>query len=242
MVRALISGPCLDGPGTSEDQWRSWSPLRHLARWVPQRPASGKAVVVAPHPDDEVLGAGGTLALLAAAGADVVLVAVTDGEASHPGHEDELRRVRPEESIRAAECLGMSPHTTYRLAHPDGRIDESRLVTELAQTVGVGDLVLAPWSSDGHPDHDRTGRAALTAARRCGAASLAYLVWAWHWATPGDDVPWAQARRVDLPPEIESRKRQATGCFATQITGPGPVLPVAVLERLNRPFEVFLRP
>lgn len=234
--------PSLDGPGTAEAEWRSWAPLRHLTRWVPQRPASGRTVVVAPHPDDEILGPGGTLALMAAAGTDITVVAVTDGEASHPGRQADLRRIRPAESARAAGCLGIAARPPVRLAHPDGGIDEARLVTELSLAVGAGDLVLAPWSFDGHPDHDRTGRAALVAAQRCGAVALAYLVWAWHWAVPGQDLPWERACRVDLRPEIERRKREAARCFATQINGPDPVLPVAVLERLTRPYEVFLRP
>jgi LmbE family N-acetylglucosaminyl deacetylase len=198
--------------------------------------------VVAPHPDDEVLGPGGTLALLAEAGADIVHVAVTDGEASHPGCEDLLRRMRPRESALAAVRLGAVPSTVHRLSHPDGHIEQTRLTTELTRVINVGDLVIAPWSCDGHPDHDRTGVAALTAARRRGADAIAYLVWTWHWATPATKLPWNRACRVDLEPELARRKRRATDCFTTQIAGPKPILPVAVLDRLTRPFEVFLRP
>jgi GlcNAc-PI de-N-acetylase len=44
------------------------------------------AVIVAAHPDDEVLGAGGLISVLAASRARLRLVAVTDGEHSHLGH------------------------------------------------------------------------------------------------------------------------------------------------------------
>jgi LmbE family N-acetylglucosaminyl deacetylase len=213
-----------------------------MTRWSPQRPTSGRAVVIAPHPDDEVLGPGGTLAMLAEAGADIVHVAVTDGEASHPGYEELLRRMRPRESARAAVQLGAVPSTVHRLNHADGRIEPTRLATELTRVIRMGDLVLAPWSRDGHPDHDRTGVAALMAAHRRGADVLAYLVWTWHWATPDTNVPWNRACRVDLEPEVARRKRRATDCFTTQITGPNPILPVTVLDRLTRPFEVFLLP
>ena len=78
----------IDAPGTAEAAWRAWPALRLLpmadsASWT-------SAVVVAAHPDDEILGAGGTIALLARAGARLRLVAVTDGEASHPGTEIQL--------------------------------------------------------------------------------------------------------------------------------------------------------
>ena len=48
------------------------------------------------------------------------------------------------------------------------------------------DLVLAPWAHDAHPDHEALGRAARTAAALAGVPLLAFPVWAWQWAVPGD--------------------------------------------------------
>ena len=73
----------IDRPGTAEQSWESWLDLRHLPAADPL--AWPSVAVVAAHPDDEVLGVGGTMAMLAAAGARLRLIAVTDGEASHPG-------------------------------------------------------------------------------------------------------------------------------------------------------------
>ena len=73
----------IDRPGTAEEAWDEWAGLQHLPAADPLDWPS--VVIVAAHPDDEVLGAGGTMAMLAAAGARLRLVAVTDGEASHPG-------------------------------------------------------------------------------------------------------------------------------------------------------------
>ena len=69
-------------PGTNERTWlgaRQLAALRPLHQWRPRR-----LVVVAPHPDDEVLGAGGLLQYMGRVGVEMVVVAVTDGEASHP--------------------------------------------------------------------------------------------------------------------------------------------------------------
>ncbi|MGH3155302.1 MAG: PIG-L deacetylase family protein, partial [Streptosporangiaceae bacterium] len=73
----------IDAPGTAEAAWSRWPMLGR----VPTLDVTGWAsvVIVAAHPDDEVLGPGGIIATLAAAGASVRVVAVTDGEASH-GH------------------------------------------------------------------------------------------------------------------------------------------------------------
>ncbi len=200
-------------------------------------------MVVAPHPDDEILGVGGTSALLFTAGIDIVLVAVTDGENSHPGRGAELRRRRPLESTAAAACLGLAPAATFRLGHLDGDIDESRLQAQLTHLVRPGDLILAPWDHDGHPDHDRVGRAAHAVASRRHAELLSYLVWAWHWASPDSrDLPWGHAVRVELGPDLARRKRRAARCFTTQLAGPDPILPPPVLERLTRSYEVLLVP
>ena len=79
----LIEPHPIDAPGTAESEWRSWRRLHEL----PVLEVGGwpSVAVVAAHPDDEVLGVGGLLAMTAAAGAPIRLVAVTDGEASHPG-------------------------------------------------------------------------------------------------------------------------------------------------------------
>jgi LmbE family N-acetylglucosaminyl deacetylase len=233
----------LDGPGTSEADWQNCAPLHRLRPWVRPTPATGRCLIVAPHPDDETLGVGGTSSLLFAAGINLVLLAVTDGENSHPGRRAELRRRRPVEVAAAAARLGIAPVRTVRLGHPDGSIAEPRLRTQLARLMRPGDLVLAPWDRDGHPDHNRVGRAARVVADQRQAQLLCYLVWAWHWASPdGADLPWDRSARVELGPALTRRKRQAVRCFATQLTGADPILPAAIIERLTRPYEVLLGP
>ncbi len=197
---------------------------------------------MAPHPDDEILGSGGASALLNAGGVEIVCVAVTDGENSHPDRQAELRLRRSLESLAASACLGLSPMRRLRLCHPDGHVTQARLQADLEELFRPGDLVLAPWPHDGHPDHDRSGSAAQVAANRRQATLFYYLVWAWHWASPELDLPWDKAARLDLDPELTRKKRAAVGCFTTQLTGPDPILPPAALERLTRPYEILLEP
>jgi len=106
---------------------------------------------------------------------------------------------------------------------------------------------LAPWGSDGHPDHDACGRVATEVAEVRGVRVLSYLVWAWHWADPaGDDLPWTRCRRFDLDQPCVDRKRWAIQAFRSQLRPHGPdavgdpVLPPAVLTRLQRRVEVFV--
>jgi LmbE family N-acetylglucosaminyl deacetylase len=239
MELLITSQPSLDGEGTPESTWLSWRGFSEVPGWDPVPASSGRVIVVAPHPDDEILGAGGTVARLVRRGAEHVAVAVTDGEASHPMRAPELRRTRPIESNAAASRLGISPATAYRLGQPDGGVDAVLLARTLKDLIGPGDLVLAPWEGDGHPDHAQVALGTQAACSSRGATLLSYLVWAWHWAQP-DQLPWRQARRVDLEPDLVRAKREAVQCFRTQLDGGDPILTPEMLARLTRCFEILL--
>jgi LmbE family N-acetylglucosaminyl deacetylase len=212
-------------------------------------PRGGDLLVVAPHPDDEVLGVGGILASFPRAR----LVAVTDGEGSHApsvvGAADLAVR-RSLERSRALEALGLPGLSVARLAQPDGEVDCDLLANQLTPLLRAGDTCLATWRHDGHPDHEAVGRAAAEACRRVGARLWEYPIWMWHWAGPDDDrVPWQRARRFPLTPVLAARKATAIAQFDSQIAplsadpSGEPVLGPNVLARFHRPDEVvFVQP
>nr|WP_276611001.1 PIG-L family deacetylase [Kineococcus siccus] len=209
-------------------------------------------LVVAAHPDDETLGAGGLLAVAAAAGARVDVVVATDGEHSHPGSPthspDDLARRRAAEVERAVR--GLAPAARLHLLHlGDGALAGAveRLAAHLRPLVGEDTLVLAPWAGDRHPDHEAAARAAADAAAGTSARVWAYPVWAWHWARPGGpEVPWAMAVRLDLPADALRRKASAMAEHTTQTRALSPaagdeaLLLPGVLDHFTRDNEVFL--
>jgi len=229
----------IDRPGTSEDAWESWLELGHLPAAYPLAWAS--AVVVAAHPDDEILGVGGTMAILAAAGARLRLIAVTDGEGSHPAADPAvIGSARTAESAAALEALGARGVEVIRLRFPDTGLGarEDELSAVLREQCAGFDVCLAPWEADAHADHEAAGRAARRAARHAGPNVLTYPIWMWHWAKPGDArVPWDRARRVALSAELATRKQAAIQAFTSQLTdrGPatGPVLPAGVMAHFT---------
>ena len=80
-----------------------------------------RVLVLAAHPDDEVLGMGGTIALHAARGDEMRIVCVTDGSSTqYPGDTD-LRERKSDEAKRAAAELGVEDYV--HLALPDMRLD-----------------------------------------------------------------------------------------------------------------------
>ena len=74
------------GPGTSLAQWQASRALQAVPTITAQLllPHDGRLVVVAPHPDDEVLMCGGLLSRFAGQEEQLLQVSVTDGEGSHP--------------------------------------------------------------------------------------------------------------------------------------------------------------
>ncbi|NIZ92062.1 PIG-L family deacetylase [Kineococcus rubinsiae] len=249
---AALDGPAFthDGPGTAEASWLAWPGLRDL-------PAAGASSVthlllVAAHPDDETLGAGGLLATAAAAGARVDVVVATDGEGSHPASTThtgaELAGVRADEVERAVHLL--APQAALHLLHlGDGALTEhvDALTAHLRTLVGPGSLVVAPWAGDRHPDHEAAAHAAAGAVEGSGARLWNYPVWAWHWARPGGpEVPWTSAVRLDLAPDVLQGKLTALAEHTSQVAPLSPaagdevLLPASVLAHFTRGFEVFL--
>jgi LmbE family N-acetylglucosaminyl deacetylase len=233
----------IDAPGSSEAAWSRWPglarcPVLDVGSW-------GSAVILAAHPDDEVLGAGGIVGLLAAARARLRLIAVTDGEASHPGGAapgGTLARRRARERADALLALGAADAEVIRLGLPDTGLArrEDEIASAVASlTAGFG-ACLAPWERDVHADHESVGRA----ARRAGSPAYHYPVWMWHWARPGDPrVPWRRALRVPLTPVVAGRKAAAIGCFTSQLEprgpGAGPVLAPGFVSHFTRDYEVL---
>ncbi len=240
----------IHGDGTAAAAWRSEAALAGVAPARAEQlvPPGTRLVVVAPHPDDEILACGGLLQLLAPA--PILLVAVTDGEASHPGSPawppERLRATRPCETEAALACLGAAPDV-LRIGIPDGCVTahEAGLADRLAALLAPGDVVLTTWRYDGHPDHEATARACLAAAGACGARTLEAPVWGWHWSAPGDGaMPLAHARKLALPEPVLARKRAAMACFASQVLpdasrGAAPVVPPQALERVLTSFELY---
>jgi LmbE family N-acetylglucosaminyl deacetylase len=239
----LTAGNRIDAPGTSEATWRAWPELAQLS--VADISGWTSAVILAAHPDDEVLGVGGIMCSLAVARARVRLIAVTDGEASHPGLADTgaLAERRAGETAAALLALGAGTTEVIRLGLPDTGLAacQDQLAAALPGLTAGFDVCLAPWEDDVHADHETVGRS----ARQASVPPVAfYPVWAWHWASPRDPrVPWASAVQVPLPPAVAARKAAAVRCFTSQLeirdADLKPVLTEGMLEHFSRPFETL---
>ncbi len=223
---------------TDEVEWR-----RSLVDVPFSEPQVDRLLVVAPHPDDETLGAGGLLNLTCRAGSHVTIVVCSDGEAAYPA-TGALGSIRRHELRLALEALGPAADVAVDLVGmPDGHLGEH--VGEIAALLGrltrPGDLVVGPWPGDGHPDHAAVGRACSDAVGGLDARLWWYPVWAWHWAKP-EQLPLMSAVRVRLDPEARAAKRRALDLYRSQRDGHlgEPIVTKALLSHFDRPFETFM--
>jgi LmbE family N-acetylglucosaminyl deacetylase len=216
-----------------------------------------RALILAPHPDDESIGCGGLIAASCASGLAPAVVVMTDGAASHPGSTAfppaRLALIREAETADAVSALGVPDDHLIFLGYPDtslpgdGAPGEAavRRLLEIAARLGCG-LVVAPWAGDPHCDHVAAARLGAAAASRLGAALLSYPVWGW--LRPGSDVI-DEARtggwRLDITAELAA-KQAAVAAHRSQHRGmitdsPGGFfLPEALLAISRRNFEVYI--
>lgn len=130
----------------------------------------GKILCVQPHPDDNEVGAAGTLMELAQRGCEILYATVTDGRAGAFGLEanpESLVERRRLEQAKAGAIIGVCAATD--LGYPDGgqyAVDDvARDVVQLIRKHRP-DMVMTvdPWMPyEAHPDHVRTGTAVMRA-------------------------------------------------------------------------------
>lgn len=218
----------------------AWLPvIASLPIWNPQ---TSSIAVIAPHPDDETLGAGGLIALLRQAGCAFTVVAVTDGENCYEG--EDLRSLRPAEQAAALQQLGVDEASIVRLHFPDSGLGqhEDALFEALLKSVPADAHVIAPWVGDFHPDHEICGRVAHRLAEARGMPLTAYFFWTWHRGVP-ELIANLPLVKLPLTPDLQAAKRRALLCHISQLQHHSgePILPEYLLGPAWRDAEVFLQ-
>lgn len=212
--------------------------LHVRAHTLPQSELARDAWVVAPHPDDETLGCGGTIAEKSQRGARVHVVFVSDGSASHARWMDrvDLAARRKAEAYRACDRLGVRSEDVHFLDLPDGDLINhvEQGTASLAQLFSEhpAEQLFIPHRLEPPSDHVAAATMAIGGARQALSKGtlLEYPVWMWArwpWLPGGkmrhsarvaagirevvSELRW----RVDVRSQIVT-KRQALACHETQ--------------------------
>lgn len=174
--------------------------------------ADGQQILVlAPHPDDETFGCGGTLRLLASAGAAIDVAYLTRGELGSEAPEAttaerraQLAAHRTEEARNACRILGV--RDVHFLTGRDGHVAEQPgLAREIGGLLAPGQYhrVFCPWPQDAHPDHQATFHWLVEALKTCPVQAAVWLYEVWTPLLPSTLVP------IDATIETKSAAAQA---------------------------------
>jgi LmbE family N-acetylglucosaminyl deacetylase len=204
--------------------------MKHLfSPLLPREPLTGPVLVLAAHPDDEVIGAGAMLAFHASRGHAVTVVHATDGARGDPGQrEHDIRAVRRREGDEALARLGIGKarHWDY----PDGELPEH--LPALTERVAAVMREVQPrtlysfHAGEAHRDHRAIAAATAAAAAASLPADCRCLLYGVNFVPPGGtlfDVTDMYPRSyralqayasqnvyIDLPGMSEHRCRAAT--------------------------------
>jgi LmbE family N-acetylglucosaminyl deacetylase len=237
---AHSSNPNLFEPTLSGTSERVWA--QHLFRRSDWSPAEGPLLVVAPHPDDEIMGAGGLIHTWAGMGRSVTVLSVTDGEAALPARAN-LDRIRREELKEALRKLCATHVSVVRLGIPDGRVAEfqNKLRSAIVSLIEPAMTMIAPYERDGHPDHDVVGSVCCEIARSRDIPLARYPIWTWHRADPTEfrEESWG---KFPLDSEARRAKTHALQCFMSRLQPDrhDPIVPRHMLNYFQRSYEAFL--
>ena len=183
------------------------------------------AIVFAPHQDDETLGCGGTILKKRALGASVEIAFLTDGRHSHRGLIDpeELKQIRHQEAIAAANQLNVSPSALTFFDFPDGDLARYQAAA-IEQTVALlkrvqPEQVFIPYYQEPKMviDHIYTHHIVIDALNSIQFTGeiLEYPIW--YWA----QYPWISFREPSGSP-LRKLKNQLKTLNRTLRSQPNP--------------------
>ncbi|MET0309785.1 MAG: PIG-L deacetylase family protein [Sphingomonas sp.] len=127
---------------------------------------AGRVLVIAPHPDDEVLGCGGTIARLVRMNCNVEIAIVTEGKSPRYDRAS-VEKVRAE-AAAAHALLGV--RSTHYLELPAAELDgvpHADLNAAMGALIEATtpDTIFVPFVGDIHLDHQLVFRSTMVAAR-----------------------------------------------------------------------------
>lgn len=165
-----------------------------------------RLLVVAPHMDDDVIGAGGTLLLHKRLGSDVTVVFCAAGATP------DVDAVRRTEAHQAAAAMGFSRLEWLDL--PDGSLSlhEPQMTTQLARLLRdqAPQQIFCPFVSDHHRDHAAVAQSVASAIRETGweGEVWCFEVWSPLWPNVAVDIS-----------SVQTEKRRMIGIYVSQTAG-----------------------
>ena len=183
-----------------------------------------KVLVVAAHPDDEVLGMGGTISRMTTEGIIVDLLIVTDGSSSQYEDFEEKRQIKFNETIKSNEILGFNEFIHWN--YPDMRlagVDILQLQNDFQVLINRGkyDTVFSQSKYDINKDHQVIYEALSVVLRPHPESHVkTYLTYyvnsSTEWGTHFNKERFQATLFIDISEHIDA-KLLALGCYETEL-------------------------
>ncbi|PPT08716.1 hypothetical protein CKA32_004077 [Geitlerinema sp. FC II] len=191
---------------------------------------SQSILIIAAHPDDEVLGCGGTIARYTARGVQARVIFLADGIAARDGMDSEALQRRQSAARKAADCLGIQSVSFGKF--PDNRLDTVDLLDIVKVVEGAiaqyqPDTVLTHHVGDVNIDHQRVHQAVVTACRPQKGHPVRTLLFfevpsSTEWQPPGSAPAFTPNWFVDISSTLDC-KLKALDAYAEELrTWPHP--------------------
>jgi len=228
-----------------------------ICLFKPSKQVSFKSIlVIAPHPDDEVIGLGGIMLQTLQSGGKVNIVILTDGEESGSSqNREEIKRVRIDLSEKVAIESGIDPSIIIRLHLPDslvphkGKPGFNEAVVQLAQIIDDlnPDAVFATHPLDYNPyDHVACSQMAIEAVKLSSKKPELWFYWVWAWynlvypAMQLQKLSLSKLCKIDISAQM-TMKNELIDIYLKPLSPQGTPwsgqLPEAMLYPHTKPFE-----
>ena len=207
-----------------------------------------KTVIIAPHPDDEVIGCAGLIQALVERGTPPHVIILTGGEGSHRGccntSAEEIIAARHQLTLKAAATLGIHDSHIHCLNYPDGGVALEHPTTESLRELLVQlspKTLFVPHHGEGWSDHLQAAEITKHLMTGKDASIYEYCVWMWYYNVWHLDRK--QARIIRMSRAQHQRKLRAMEQYITPLAPCGKpwsgVLPKPFLKAACWDKELF---
>ena len=182
-----------------------------------------RVLIIAPHPDDEVIGCAGLIQQCLCNKKQVFVCILTGGEGSHRGccsiSAEELKANRRELAARINKKIALPKENLFMLDFPDGGINlvckESQCLKDLCIKIVPDSVFIPHQKGEGWPDHIEAGNIVKQITRGTNITLYEYCVWFWYYNVWGLD--WKNARLLKMTKHQYQNKLQAIHDYITPL-------------------------
>lgn len=211
-----------------------------------------KALIIAPHPDDEVLGCSGLIQHMIENRKQVHVIILSGGGKSHQSccrvNESTLIDSRRNLSRKAAEKLGLPLSQLYFLDYPDGNISFNKSETLRLQTLIdkiSPDAIFIPHKGEGWSDHIEAGNIVREIIRTKSTPIQLYEYCVWFWYYNVWNIDWKNAFLLKMNQKEHQLKLKAIDTYTKPLAPCGKpwsgVLPKLVVKANQWNCELYFK-